>query len=341
MSLNGRKLLERFLPSIVKQSYEPTEVILVDNASTDDSVAYVRTHYPDIKIVRNERNLGTAEGSNVGLKVAAGEYIFWVSNDMELEPGLLSYLVKTASSDRSIGVCTCKMRRITADGTRLMTIDSAGADLDRFGFPSARGINQPDRGQFDESRDIFFAFGGALLIRRSILQEIRGFDPRTFTLGDDIDLCWRVHLRGYRVVVDPRGVLYHRVSATLGTLVGRSKKRFWSERNCMISLIKNYSASSLVRILPKYFGILTAESTFLALYGKRQMSLAVLKAVLWNLGNLRGTMTLRAEVQASRRLNDDEITAMMLKGPLKLGVFKDLLATRHSAQWRNYFGGEG
>ena len=338
INYNGKDLLAQFLPSVVNLHYPNKEVIVVDNASMDGSAEFVEAHFPEVKVVRSAENLGTAEGSNLGARHAHGEYIFWVSNDMELAPDLLDYLIETAESDPKIGICTCKMRRITAEGEKLNIIDSVGANVDRFGFPDARGINQPDRGQLDHAGEVFFSFGGAMLIKRSVLEHIGGYDSALFTLGDDIDLCWRAHLAGYKVVVDPRAVLYHRVSATLGSSFGRSRKRYWSERHTLRVLLKNYAVTTLLWVLPCYLALLLAEICFFCVLRKFAIARADLEAVLWNIRKLPETLRLRREVQHLRRIPDREVQKRMLKRPQKLILFFDFVRNSKAPHWRGYFG---
>jgi len=149
VSYNGKALLERFLPSVAGLDYPDYEVIVVDNASTDDSGGFLKSAYPGFKVIHADKNYGTAEGSNIGARAAAGSLLFFISNDMELDKNILSYMVRRIQEDPVAGICTCKMRRITSEGKKLNIIDSIGADLDIFGFPSSRGINLPDDGRLD------------------------------------------------------------------------------------------------------------------------------------------------------------------------------------------------
>jgi len=338
INYNGRKLLKRFLPSIERLNYENYEVIIIDNASRDDSVLFVKSHYPQFKIVKNPQNFGTAEGSNSGIPHAKGEYILWLSNDMELDPSLLRLMVETAESSPDIGVCTCKMRRITVQGEKLNIIDSVGGDIDIFGFPSARGINEPDKGQLDEVSEVFFSFGGAMLIKQEVINKIGAYDPTFFTLADDIDLCWRAHLAGYKVVVQPKAVLYHRVSATLGTIFRRSRKRYVSEKNTFRMLLKNYSSSTLAKVLPPYLGLLTAEITLFLMLRKFRLVTAYLKAILWNLYNFRDAWTQHVAIQQLRVISDKDIQKMMYRKSFKIKILKEFLGARKSASWQAYFG---
>lgn len=337
INYNGQALLKRFLPSVINLSYHNYEIIIVDNASSDGSVEFIRKEYPQFKIIKNNDNFGTAQGSNIGARKAKGDYIFWISNDMELEPMMLNYLIEKAQGDKKIGICTCKMRRITEQGEHLNIIDSVAGDLDIFGFPYMRGLDEEDRGQWDNSEEVFFSFGGAMLIKREVFKETGGYDERTFTLGDDIDLSWRARLLGYRVVVEPKAVLYHRVSATLGTKFGRSKKRFMSERNTLMTLIKNYSGLSLFAILPLYFLILSGEISFFFLLGKFALVNSGVRAVSWNIINLKETLRRRRNIQAQRAVSDSQIFKQMKKRSLKLKIFSEFLRNYRTKNWIDYF----
>ncbi|PIQ96150.1 MAG: hypothetical protein COV67_11050 [Nitrospinae bacterium CG11_big_fil_rev_8_21_14_0_20_56_8] len=334
---NGRSLLEKHLPSLAGLHYSNFEVIIVDNGSTDGSVEFVREHYPRFKIVANEINLGTAEGSNVAIPVARGKYIFWVSNDMEFDPDIVDHLVARCESDPRIGICTVKMRRIK-DEQLVDEIDSVGADLDIFGFPASRGIDEEDRGQLDYSTNVCFSFGGAMMIRKDVLEITGGYDPSFLTLADDIDLSWRVWLAGYRVVVEPKAFLYHRVSATLGKTHNRAQKRFISERNTLRTLLKNYSTGVLFFILPVYFLLLIMEMTFFLAVGRPQIAVSGIRAIRWNLDRLKETLLLRKEVQSFRKIGDAKILSMRKKFPEKFRIFLDYLKYRNTPRWKGYMG---
>lgn len=336
---NGEKLLQEFMPSVMALDYPNYEVIALDNASTDGSVDFLRRTYPTVKIVQNSRNDGTAEGSNVGAKAATGKYIFFISNDMWLDSAILSHTIPHMEQDEKIGICTVKMRRIMADGTRLMELDSVGADVDIFGCPASRGILQQDEGQFDEFTDVFFSFGGAMIIRRNLFEQTGGYDPEFFTLTDDIDLSWRVRLLGYTVVVEPKAFLYHRVSATLDTpAFKRALRRFLSERNTIRTILKNYSALSLLWVFPLDMILLSAEILFFLIQGQWQLAGAGVKSIGWNLARLGGTMKLRRQVQKTRAVGDREIMKHMMDGSCKLRAVTDFFLHPGADNWRAYFG---
>jgi hypothetical protein len=336
VSWNGKHLLERYLPSLALQDYPAYEVVVVDNASTDGSAEFVRRRYPAFRVIRNEENLGTAEGSNSAIPYARGEYIFWVSNDMRLAPDIVARLVARCEKDPSIGICTVKMLRMH-DETATGEIDSVGSDLDIFGFPVARGIAQRDNGQFNQPAEVFFSFGGALFIRREALEEIGGFDGALFTLADDIDLCWRAHLAGWKVAVEPGAWLYHCVSATLGKSHSRAQKRYLSERNTLRMLVKNYSLPFLACILPAYLALLSCEILFFCILGKGAIARSLVEAVRWNIRNLVWTMAARRRVQGMRKVSDLRIVSLMLPRPEKIRIFFDFLFYYKDERWQAYF----
>jgi len=333
---NGKEFLEKHLPSLKNLKYPNYEVIIVDNASTDGSVEFVRENYPEFKIIQNKTNLGTAQGSNAAISQTQGKYIFWVSNDMEFDPYILDHLVTRCQEDKSIGICTVKMLRIRNEEL-VDEIDSVGADLDILGFPASRGINEKDLGQYDQAADIFFSFGGAMFIRKSLLSIIGGYDPNYLTLADDIDLCWRGHLAGFRVVVEPKAFLYHRVSATLGKTHNRAQKRYISERNTLRTLLKNYSRGYLFLILPAYLTILFLETMFFLLVGKIKIATSGFKALLWNLFHYKDTLALRKKVQNFRKVKDSAIVIKMLKRFEKIRLFFDFLIHPKADRWVSYF----
>lgn len=337
INYNGKNLLEKFLPSVINLDYPNYEVIVVDNASTDGSVEFLKNSYREFKIIQADENYGTAEGSNLGARCAQGEYIFFISNDMELDKNILNYIVQRTENDPKIGICTCKMRRITEEGEKLDIVDSVGGDLDIFGFPISRGINEPDNGQYDCFIDVFFSFGGAMFIRNKVLEEVEGYDSDYFTLSDDIDLSWRVHLAGYRVAVEPKAFLYHRVSATLGITHSRAQKRYLSERNTLRTLLKNYSKGSLILILPLYFLILILEICFFMIVGKPSIAKEEINAVIWNIKHSKGTLRKRRKVQNLRKIKDNDIWKSMLKRSEKIRLFFDFLFNRKAERWANYF----
>lgn len=338
LNYNGRPLLEKFLSSVVNLDYANKELIVIDNASIDGSVEFLKLHYPDIKVIVNPQNLGTAEASNIGARHSKGDFILWLSNDMEVQPSMLQHMLKHLLEDTTIGICTCKMKSITASGQKLNVIDRVGGDLDIFGFPYERGLNELDTGKWDNFSEVFFSFGGAMLIKREVFESTGGYDAATFTLADDIDLCWRARLLGYRIVVEPKALLYHQASATLGSIYGRGYKRFLSEKNTIRALLKNYTPLSLIAISPLYFLLLCGELMFFLALGKLILFKAVIKAVRQNFLELPDILRQRKIIQSRRVKSEADIFRALKKKSHKFGKFMDFLHTSgRGPYWYNYF----
>ena len=315
LNYNGREHLEVCLKSLENQTYNNCEIILVDNASTDDSSEFVKKKFPNIRIIKNSRNAGTAGGFNFGARHVKSKYILFLANDIEAEPNLIEEMIKIIESDPQIAICSAKMLKFD----RRDIIDYAGFQLDLYGFPRIIGHLEKDTGRYDIITDTI-PTGTCLLIKRKVFEKVGGFDDDYFTLSDELDLAWRVKLIGYRSVISPHAVLYHKAAVTLRQFK-RSQLRFWSERNTIRNLLKNYSTWSLIKVLPRYFVLLIAEMSYYLLIRRTDMFMAIVKAVFWNITHLKTTYTLRRKIQKIRKISDNIIQKDMIKGSIKLGIF--------------------
>ena len=165
-----------------------------------------------------------------------------------------------------------------------------------------------------------------MLVRRKVFEEIGGFDSRYFLLGEDIDLSWRAQLAGYRVIVNPLAVIYHKSMGTIGrrNYRERCELRFLSERNTLRTLLKNYSYPTLFEVLPRYFAILLFEIALFLILGKARLALADIKAVIWNVTNSRETWYLHVKIQQIRATKDGSIQKRMIPRSLKICNFRSL-----------------
>ncbi|MCM8782133.1 MAG: glycosyltransferase family 2 protein [Candidatus Omnitrophica bacterium] len=313
LNYNGKEHLDKCFSSLVKQTYLDYELILVDNASVDSSVDLVRQKFPQVKIVRSEANLGTAGGFNFGAKYAKGDYMLFLANDMEAREDLLEKLLQTVHDD--VQIATGKMLDYWDRGL----VDYAGIKMDVFGFPTIIGHRKKDSEKYNKIVETI-PTGTVLLIKRSIFERAGGFDSDNFTLGDELDLWWRVRLLGYKCLYNPEAIVYHKGGATLKQFK-RANLRFLSEKNTIRNLIKNYSLPYLMPILSAYAIFIFAEAIFYFLIGKTDFAISILKAAKWNIKKLPHTLELRRAVQANRKVSDIILLRSFYKGSYKLHMF--------------------
>ena len=250
LNWNGKAWLEKFLPSLVKYSQEAT-VFVVDNASTDNSVAFVKENFPAVKIIINAFNGGYAKGYNDALKQIDAEYFVLINSDIEVTNGWLSPIITLMDSDKNIAACQPKL----LDYNKRNTFEYAGASggfMDNLGYPFCRGrifdSLEEDKGQYNDLIEIFWATGACIFVRADAFWEIGGFDADFFAHQEEIDLCWRMKNKGYKIMVEPKSVVYHVGGGTLNA--GSPFKTHLNFRNNLFMLFKNLPTSSLFTTIP-------------------------------------------------------------------------------------------
>ena len=236
---NGARHLPTCLDALRRQTYPRVEVIVVDNASTDESVALIRRDYPEVVLVSLDQNLGFAGGVNRGIEVARGEIVASLNNDTEVSPGWAEALVTALRSHPEAGVAASKILLFDRRDTLHSAGDACGVD----GIPLNRGVWQKDEGQFDTDEYIWGGCGGAVAYRRAMLNDIGLLDEDLFMYCEDVDLNWRAQLAGYRCIFVPQAVVYHHLSATGGGPLAS----FYTGRNTVWVLVKNYPTELLRR----------------------------------------------------------------------------------------------
>ncbi len=337
LNWNGLDLLKKYFHSLLNQEFENFEIIFFDNNSKDDSINYIKkfksTKKYKLRIYKNSKNDGTAKASNLAAKYAKGEYIFFVSNDMLFDRKLLKHLYDYMKNKKEIGIATVKMLRHVND-KKTNIIDSMGANIDFLCCASSINIHKNIKNVIDSNKEIFFAFGGATFIKKEIFNKARGYDERFFTLTDDIDLCWRVQILGYKVYYINKGKIFHRVSGTLGKTHNRHIKRFFSERNNLCSMIKNYNLISLFFTIPIYLLLSILETIFFIIILNFKMCLVPIKSIVWNVKNIKVTIKKRNYVQNNRNKNDIMIFKNIHLLPMKIIYGFEFLFRRK--YWKNY-----
>ncbi|MFQ5578873.1 MAG: glycosyltransferase family 2 protein [Anaerolineae bacterium] len=265
---NGRRWLEHCLPALFAQTYRHFEVIIVDNASTDNSVEWVNRHYPAVRQIRNRRNLGFAGANNIGIRAAAGELIATLNNDTRPDPNWLAELVKGISVAPDVGMAASKIVLWERPGI----LDSAGIAVDWAGFGWNRGWGRP-AASAPAPQEVFGPSAAAALYRRDMLAGIGLFDEDFFAYYEDVDLAWRAQRAGWNCRYIPTAVVLHQHSATGGQ--ARRLKTFLLNRNKLWTLFKNYHPLDLLWAWPLILG-LDALSAGVQLW--RTRSLAPLSA---------------------------------------------------------------
>ena len=239
LNFNGRNYLERFLPSVLASTYAHKKVIVADNASSDDSIHFIKAHFPTVEILVNTQNDGFAGGYNWALKHVEADYYVLLNSDVEVTPGWIEPIIDLMEADATIAACQPKLLSYHQP----QFFEYAGASggwIDALGYPFSRGrifdVLEKDEHQYDDVQQIFWATGAALFIRSEVFHAMHGFNDHFFAHMEEIDLCWRIQLAGYKIYVQPKSVVYH-VGA--GTLPRGGRKVFLNFRNNLMMLSRN------------------------------------------------------------------------------------------------------
>ena len=239
LNWNGEKMLRQYLPSVIQYSRDEAMVYVADNASTDNSLELLRTHFPEVKLVILEKNWGFAEGYNKALKQIDAEYYLLLNSDIEVTHHWLTPMIEFLDSHDDVAACQPKLLSIF-DKDSFEYAGASGGYLDRFGYPFCRGrifeTVEKDNGQYDYATDILWATGAALMIRAKDYWEAGGLDGRFFAHNEEIDLCWRLRIMGRRIVCLPESYVYHVGGGTLPK--GNPMKTFLNFRNNLTMLYK-------------------------------------------------------------------------------------------------------
>lgn len=240
LNWNGRKFLEQFLPSVMASTYLHKKVIVADNASSDDSVSFIQSNYPHISLLINKKNEGFAGGYNWALKQVEADYYVLLNSDVEVTPRWIEPIIDLMESDEKIGACQPKLLSFQ-NRDEFEYAGASGGFIDCFGYPLTRGrvfdVHEKDEGQYDDAVPCFWASGAALFVRAKLYHEVGGLDAYFFAHQEEIDLCWRMQLAGYKIYVQPNSIVYHVGGGTLPK--GNSRKVYLNFRNNLIMMAKN------------------------------------------------------------------------------------------------------
>ncbi len=281
---NGIEILEPCLRSLEASTYPNLLVVVVDNASTDQSASFVRREFPEVTLLENVKNMGFAGGVNVGIQHADSDYFLVLNNDTTHDPDWIEPLVAALESDPRIAAVQPKIMS-AQNPTVFDYAGGVGGLLDVLAFPYALGriftTTETDDGYYDTAQDIFWASGTALLLRASALKEVGLFDEDFFAHMEEIDLCWRLHNAGWRVVNAPSSRIFHHSGWTLPP--DRYQKKYLNHRNNLMMIIKNYPFAYLAAILPARLALEAVALIFSAFIRDWKRMIAIVMALGWNL----------------------------------------------------------
>ncbi len=246
LNYNGKDHLAKYMPSVLKTKYDNLRIVVADNASTDDSVEFLKINYPNIELQLLDENYGFTGGYKKSLAMIDSEYLVLLNSDVRVEVNWLEEAMKVITKNPSIAVVQPKIRS-DRDPVYFEYAGAAGGWIDRWGFPFCRGrlfqTLEKDLNQYDDEINIFWASGCAFLVRNEVYKKVGGLDPQFFAHLEEIDLCWRIQRMGYQIKFAPKSIVYHLGGGTLS--YQNPRKTFLNFRNSLIMVAKNKSGFSL------------------------------------------------------------------------------------------------
>jgi GT2 family glycosyltransferase len=249
LNWNGKSLLEKFLPIVTKYSQQ-AQIIVADNASSDDSVSFVKTNFKEVVVIENSSNGGYAGGYNEALSKVNADIFVLLNSDIEVTQNWIEPIVALFEKDNSIAAIQPKILAYHQK-THFEYAGAAGGYLDRLGFPFCRGrifeMLEEDNGQYDQVQEVFWASGACLFVKASVFNICKGFDESFFAHMEEIDLCWRMKNQGWKILVQPASVVYHIGGGTLSKQ--NWKKTYLNFRNNLELIYKNIEDKYLYRSL--------------------------------------------------------------------------------------------
>lgn len=279
LNWNGKQHLEHFMPSVVKYCPSSAEVVVADNGSTDDSVAFLQQHYPEVRLILLDRNYGFAEGYNCAMAQVDTEYVVLLNSDVELTEDFLTPMLDYMDVHPELAAAQPKILA-QYDMTRFEHAGAAGGFMDRLGYPYCRGRVmghlEEDHGQYDTPIECFWASGCCLVTRTALYKQLGGLNPVFFAHMEEIDLCWRMLRSGYKVMCLPGSKVYHLGGGALP--YDSPHKVFLNFRNCLLMLHNNLPLATRLWLMPMRWGLDMVAALQYLLKGQGGAAWAVLRA---------------------------------------------------------------
>ncbi len=251
LNWNGKKFLEKLLPTLQHLTYPNYTLYVIDNNSSDDSIGFIQTSHPEVKVIALDNNYGFAEGYNKGLAQMEEEYYLVMNSDVEVPAGFIEPLVAMMESDPTIAICQPKLLALLNKDT-LEHGGAAGGMIDVFGYPFCRGrifeSSEKDEGQYSQPAQLFWASGACSLVRKSAYRQLNGMYAYYFMHSEEIDLCWRLIAEGYKIMYCPGSFIYHLGGGSLA--YHSPRKTYFNFRNNVIMCFRNSPWYILLWLFP-------------------------------------------------------------------------------------------
>lgn len=280
LNWNGKSFLERFLPTLIQFLPEYAEIVVADNASMDDSVSFLEENYANIRILRNDKNYGFAQGYNIALEQVDAQYYCLLNSDIEVTEHWIEPIIALLDSNDTIAAVQPKLLSYDRRD-EFEYAGAAGGFVDKYGYPFCRGRVfsnvEKDHGQYDTTEDIFWATGAALFVRSDVYRTMGGLDADFFAHMEEIDFCWRIKNAGYKIKCCTDSVVYHIGGGTLPK--NNSFKTYLNFRNNLFLLLKNLPDERLTKTFVVKFFLDQVAAVFFLLQGHFKDFTAVYKAM--------------------------------------------------------------
>lgn len=310
LNYNGKKHLEQFLSKVIEYS-EGSKVIIADNCSTDDSLAYLKTNFPSVQLLEFKENGGFSKGYNDALKQIKAQYYVLLNNDVEVTPGWIEPVISLMDANPKIAACQPKIKSYH-NKEFFEHAGAAGGYIDILGYPFCRGrifdFVEKDLGQYHDSQKIFWASGAALFIRSEIYHSLGGLDEDFFAHMEEIDLCWRINNAGHEVYCCSDSEIFHVGGGTLNK--SNPKKTYLNFRNSLFLLYKNSPLTALIWKIPFRFLLDLAASLRFLLINSYRDFYAVVKAWVHFTTQARKYSDKRKLALNNKKVNNEEINTI-------------------------------
>ncbi len=323
LNYNGKKFLQECFDSLKSGTYKSTEILLIDNKSTDDSIAFTKEHYPDVRIVQTHANAGYSRAYNIAFNHAQGKYVVMLNNDVRVDPDWLKPMVDVAENDPDIAALQPKILSML-EPNHFEYAGASGGYIDRYGYPFLRGriffTIEPDEGQYQDEQEVFWTSGAAMFLRREAIEKSLNLDEDFVHHMEEIDLCWRLHLTGFRLKVVPKSVIWHYAGATIKT--DSYMKLYWNHRNNIFMMIKNLELVNICLFLPARV-LLDFINIFSAILLRQDLrhSFAIISSYFWLVANFGLILRKRRVVQHIRTVPDRQVFRLVYPGSIVLKYF--------------------